>query len=74
VTEWPSRIRFPVLQDFLLFQRNRQTLGSNEPPLHWVLETVSLGVKRQGREADHKSPSSDEVNKAEAIFPLLLSL
>jgi hypothetical protein len=70
-TGWASRIRFTALQDFSLLQKFRQTLGSSRHPLQWVLGTVSLGVKRQGREADHSSPSSDDVKKSEVILLLL---
>jgi hypothetical protein len=34
-------------------------LGATEPPIQWVPETLSLGVKRPGREADH-SPEVKE--------------
>jgi hypothetical protein len=37
---------------------SRPTLGSTQPPIKWV-----PGVKRQGREADHSSPTSAEVKK-----------
>jgi hypothetical protein len=33
-------------------------------PMHWVPGTLSLGVKRSGREADHSPLSSAEVNNA----------
>jgi hypothetical protein len=38
-------------------------LGPTQPPIQWVVGTLSLGVKRQGREADHSPPSSIEVKK-----------
>jgi hypothetical protein len=41
------------------------TLGPTERPVRWV-----PGVKRQGREADHSSPSSAEVKKGGAIRSL----
>jgi hypothetical protein len=40
---------------------SRPALGPTQPPIEWVLGAVSLGVKRQGREADHSPPSSAEV-------------
>jgi hypothetical protein len=33
------------------------------------MEDLSPGVKWQGREADHTSPSSAEVKKVKAILP-----
>jgi hypothetical protein len=33
-------------------------------PIQWVPRTLSLGVKRPGREADHSPPSSAEVKNA----------
>jgi hypothetical protein len=35
-----------------------------QPPIQWVPGTLSLGVKRPGREADHSPPSSAEVENA----------
>jgi hypothetical protein len=41
-----------------------------QPPVQWVLGTVSMGVKRQGREADHSPPSSVEVKNDGAVPPI----
>jgi hypothetical protein len=38
-----------------------QALGPTQPPIQWVPEALSLGVKRPGCEADHSLPSSAEV-------------
>jgi hypothetical protein len=35
--------------------------GPSQPRIQWVSGTLSLGVKRPGREADHSPPSSAEV-------------
>jgi hypothetical protein len=35
-----------------------------QPPIQWVPGTLSLGVKRSRREADHSSPSNAEVKNA----------
>jgi hypothetical protein len=43
---------------------SRTALGPTQPPIQWVLEVLSLGVKRPEREADHSPPSSAEVNNA----------
>jgi hypothetical protein len=40
---------------------SRTALGPTQPPIQWVPEALSLGVKRLGREADHSPPSSAEV-------------
>jgi hypothetical protein len=39
-------------------------MGPTQPPIQWVPEALSLGVKRLGREADHSPPSSAEVKNA----------
>jgi hypothetical protein len=49
---------------------SRLALGPKEPPTKWVLEALSPGVKRLGREADHSPPSSAEVKNGIAIPPL----
>jgi hypothetical protein len=36
-------------------------------PMQWVPRALSLGVKQQGREAHHSSPSSAEVENGGAI-------
>jgi hypothetical protein len=37
---------------------SRTALGPAQPSIQWVVETLSLGVKRPGREADPSPPSS----------------
>jgi len=39
------------------------SLGPTQPPMKWVQGNLSLGVKQQGREADHSPPSSAEVKE-----------
>jgi hypothetical protein len=48
---------------FLFIIASRTALGPIQPPIQWVPGALSLGVKRQGREADHSSPSSAEVKE-----------
>jgi hypothetical protein len=36
------------------------------PPIQWVTGSLSLAVKRLGREADHSPPSSAELKNARA--------
>jgi hypothetical protein len=45
----------------LMTTTSRTTLGPTQPPIQWVPEALSLGVKRPGIEADHSPPSSAEV-------------
>jgi len=40
---------------------SRLALGSTQPPIQWVTEAPSLGVKWLGHEADHSLPSSAKV-------------
>jgi hypothetical protein len=46
---------------FLFTTASRTALGPTQPPIQWVPESLSLGVKRPEREADHSPPSSAEV-------------
>jgi hypothetical protein len=48
---------------FLFTAASRTVLVPTQPPIQWVLGTLSLGVKRPGREADHSPPSSAEVKE-----------
>jgi hypothetical protein len=48
---------------FLFAIASRTALGSTQPPLQWVPGSLSLGVKRLGREAVHSPPSSVEVKE-----------
>jgi hypothetical protein len=41
---------------------SRPSVESTQPPI-WVLGALSQRVKRPGREADHSSPTSNEVKK-----------
>jgi len=43
---------------------SRPALGPTQPPIQWILETISPGVKRPESEGDHSPPSSAEVNNA----------
>jgi hypothetical protein len=49
---------------FLFITASRTALGPTQPPIQWVPGTLSLGIKRPGREADHSPPSSAEVKNA----------
>jgi hypothetical protein len=43
--------------------RPERLWGPTQPPIKWVPGALSLGIKRQGREANHSSPSNAEVEK-----------
>jgi hypothetical protein len=47
---------------FLFTTASRTALGPTQPPIQWVPGSLSLGVRRPGREADH-SPSSAKVKE-----------
>jgi hypothetical protein len=59
-----SWITVPILGNFLFTTASRTALEPTQPPIQWVPESLSLGVKRPGREADHSPPSSAEVKNA----------
>jgi hypothetical protein len=40
---------------FLFTTASRTALGPTQPPIQWVPGSLSLGVKRPGREADYSS-------------------
>jgi hypothetical protein len=61
---WTIGVQFPagaIIELFLHATTSRPALGLNQPPFQWVPVALSLGVKRQGREADHSPPFSAEV-------------
>jgi hypothetical protein len=59
-----SRVRFPAgVGIFLFTSASRTALGPTQPPIQWVPGALFLGVKRQGREADHSPPSSVDVKE-----------
>jgi hypothetical protein len=45
-------------------------LGHSKPPIQCVPGALSLGVKRQGRQADHSPPPNAEIKKTWSIHPL----
>jgi hypothetical protein len=61
VLGFDSRLRLGI---FLFTTASRTALGPTQPPIQWVPGTLSLGVKRPGRESDHLPPLSAEVKNA----------
>jgi hypothetical protein len=53
---------------FLFTTASRTVLGPTQPLIQWVPGALSLGVKRQGREADHSLPSSAEVKECVELY------
>jgi hypothetical protein len=49
------------LEIFLFITASRLVLGPTQPPIQWVQLSLSLVVKRPGRDADHSPPTSAEV-------------
>jgi hypothetical protein len=43
---------------------SRKALEPTQPPIQWAPRTLSLGVKRPVREADHSLPCTAEVKNA----------
>jgi hypothetical protein len=60
----------PVEGFFLDATASRPALDTAQPPIQNVPGVLTPGIKRPGREADHSSPSSAEVNMPEATPPL----
>jgi hypothetical protein len=56
-----SRVRLPAGAGNFFTTASTTALEPTQPPIQWVPEALSLGVKRPGREADHSPPSSAEV-------------
>jgi hypothetical protein len=53
---------------FLFTTTFRLALGPTQPPIQWVPRALSLGVKRQGREAGHSPSSSAEVKECVELY------
>jgi hypothetical protein len=64
-----SRVRFLAgAGNFLFTIAFKTALGPTQPPIQWVPVTLSLDVKRPGREADHSPPSSAEVKECVELY------
>jgi hypothetical protein len=56
-----QRTGFESRQDFLFSETSRPTMGPTRPPMQYLPEALSPGVKLPGCEADHLVPTSAEV-------------
>jgi hypothetical protein len=64
-----SRVRFPARTgNFSLHHAFRTALGPTQPPIQWVPGSLSLEVKRPGREADHSPLSSAKVKECVELY------
>jgi hypothetical protein len=50
-------------KNFHFSMSSRLALGSTQPPIQWVLDALSLVLKRPGRESNYSPPASAEVKK-----------
>jgi hypothetical protein len=58
------RVRFSAgAGNFSSHHRVQNGSGATQPPIQWVPGTLSLGIKRPEREADHSSPCRVEVRE-----------
>jgi hypothetical protein len=55
---------------FLYSTASSPAVKPTQQPIQWVMGTLSSGLKRPEREADHSPPSNAEVWKGGAISPL----
>jgi hypothetical protein len=70
---WAGQLGFNFQQGqeiFLFSTVYRSALGPAQPPIRWILGTLSLGVKLPGHKADHLHPFSAEVKNGGAVPPL----
>jgi hypothetical protein len=62
--DWGVWVPSPgMVKNFLFFMLSRLNLGSTQPPILWVLGSLSLGVRWLVHEADHSPPTGAEVKK-----------
>jgi hypothetical protein len=62
--DWGSRVRFLARAgNFFFTTISRMAVGPTQPPIQWVPEALSIGVKWLGCEADHSPLPSAEVKE-----------
>jgi hypothetical protein len=69
ISLWAERLGFNSHQGrqvifFLFAIASRLALGLTQPPIQWVPEARSLGIRRPVCEADHSCSSSAEIKNA----------
>jgi hypothetical protein len=52
----------------LFASASKTALGSTQPPIQWVQEAPSLGVKRPGSEPDHSPPFNAEIKEWVGLY------
>jgi hypothetical protein len=62
------------VKNFPFFTSSKPDLGPTQLPIQWVAGALSLGVKRQEREADHSPLACAEVRKYGSIHRLPIPL
>jgi hypothetical protein len=65
---FPPGFTTKIMCAFIFCLPSRPALWPTQPPIQWVPGALSLGVKRQGREADHSPPSSAEVKECVDLY------
>jgi hypothetical protein len=63
-------VRAPEGQEFFFWTSSRPALGSTQALIQRLPGTLSLGLKRSAREADHSPPTSANVKKCGSLDPL----
>jgi hypothetical protein len=66
---WPE-FDFRQGQEIFVYWASIPALGHTQPPIQWVPEALSPGVKRSGRETDHSPPCNMEMKNGGAISTL----
>jgi hypothetical protein len=67
-TGWTAGVRFPAeARGFLYSTPSRPALEPTQSPIQWVSKVLSPALKRQGSEAEHSHPSSDNSKNGGAI-------
>jgi hypothetical protein len=63
-------VRVPIEAEFLLSTSSILVLGPTQPPIQWILRSLSLAVQRPGHEADHSPTTIAEVKYTWIYNPL----
>jgi hypothetical protein len=70
-TGWTAGVLFPAeARDSSLLHSVQTESGPTQPPIQWVTEALSPGVKRPGIQADHAPLPSAEVENVRTLPPV----